>query len=611
MCRSDFSRTQKDEKDMCGICGELNFSGNASLEAVNKMLPKLEKRGPDFEDSWVHDRVALGHRRLAIIDLSEASNQPMVDRELGLTIVFNGAIYNYPELREQFIKDGYNFQSEGDTEVIIKAYHKWGEDCPKHLHGMFAFAIWDESKKSLFVARDRMGIKPFYFSKTANHFRFASNMQALLAAGDIDKSVDPFALHNQFTLHAVIPAPRTILNGIRKLEPGTSMTIDVHGNETTQRYWFLDSTRPEKEMSEQDWTDAIHEALREAVRKRLVVADVPVGVLLSGGLDSSLLVALLAEAGVKDLLTFSIGFEDQPEERGSEFEFSDQVVERYQTKHHKYHISNSEVLPRLPEAIQYMAEPMVGQDAVAFYLLSERVSQEVKVVQSGQGADELFAGYFWFPQMHQDINGSDVARFARYYFDRPHDEFLEMVTPDFRGDDFTSQKVAELLGQPNADEFIDRVLRMDTTTLIVDDPVKRVDNMTMAWGLEARVPFLDQNLVELAAKMPPEMKLGLKSGLGGKDVLKRISRGLIPDAVIDRPKGYFPMPALKYVRGEFLGFMQDILNSSACRNRGIYERSYVDKLLAEPDQHFTNLRGSKLWHLALLELWLQTHVDAA
>lgn len=596
---------------MCGICGEFNFKTTASLEAVKKMLPKLEKRGPDSGDTWHHDRVAFGHRRLAIIDLSAASNQPMVDRKLGLTLVFNGAIYNYPELRQQFINEGYEFQSEGDTEVIIKAYHKWGKDCPKYLHGMFAFAIWDENKKQLFAARDRMGIKPFYYSLNDEKFRFASNIQALLATGDVDKSIDPFALHNQFTLHAVVPAPRTILNGVRKLEPGTSMTLDVLGKHKTERYWFLDATRPDKEMSEQEWTDAIHDSLREAVRKRIDIADVPVGVLLSGGLDSSLLVALLAEAGVKDLLTFSIGFEDQPEEKGSEFEFSDQVVERYKTKHHKYHISNSEVLPRLPEAVQHMSEPMVGQDAVAFYLLSEQVSKEVKVVQSGQGADEVFAGYFWFPQMHQDINGSDVARFARYYFDRTHEEFLETVSADYRGEDFTTQKIAELLGQPNASEFIDRVLRMDTTTLIVDDPVKRVDNMTMAWGLEARVPFLDHKLVELAAKMPPEMKLGLKSGLGGKDVLKRISRGLIPDAVIDRPKGYFPMPALKYVRGEFLDFMTDILNSQACHKRGIFSRAYVDKLLSEPDQHFTALRGSKLWHLALLELWFQTHLDSA
>ncbi|MFO7604072.1 MAG: N-acetylglutaminylglutamine amidotransferase [Gammaproteobacteria bacterium] len=590
---------------MCGICGELNFHQAADIAAIKRMLPKLAHRGPDFEDSWQQGQVALGHRRLAIIDLSAHSNQPMVDRTLGLSIVFNGAIYNYRELRQQFIDEGYAFASEGDTEVIIKAYHKWGERCAEYLHGMFAFAIWDERKQVLFAARDRMGIKPFYFSHTAQHFRFASNPQALLAAGDVDTSIDPVALHHQFSLHAVIPAPRTILNGVRKLKPGHTLTLDVKGNATERRYWFLKARRPQTPLTEQEWTDAIHTALREAVRKRIDVADVPVGVLLSGGLDSSLLVALLAEAGVKDLRTFSIGFEDQPEEKGSEFEFSDQVVARYQTLHHKFHIANSEVLPRLPEAVQFMAEPMFGQDAVAFYLLSEQVSKKVKVVQSGQGADEVFAGYFWFPQMRDDINGSDVDRFARYYFDRPHSEFLQMVTPAYRGEDYTAQRVAELLGEPDADEFIDRVLRMDTTTLIVDDPVKRVDNMTMAWGLEARVPFLDHQLVELAAQMPPELKLGS----GGKHVLKQIARGLVPDAVIDRPKGYFPMPALKYVRGEFLGWMRDILDSQACRQRGIYERAYVERLLSEPDQHFTRLQGSKLWHLAVLELWLQTHID--
>ncbi|MDH5180555.1 MAG: N-acetylglutaminylglutamine amidotransferase [Gammaproteobacteria bacterium] len=591
---------------MCGICGELNFNGTpASRPVIQRMLPALAKRGPDFEGIWLNGPLGFGHRRLAIIDLTDKSNQPMVDEGLGLTIVFNGAIYNYPELRRQFIAEGYTFQSDGDTEVIIKAYHKWGERCPEYLHGMFAFAIWDHKKKSLFLARDRMGIKPLYYNRQQHVFRFASNPQSLLAGGGVDKSIDPVALHHQFTLHAVIPAPRTILNGVRKLPPAHSMTIQADGSTSERRYWHLTARRPDSPRSEAEWTEAIHTALREAVRKRLMVADVPVGVLLSGGLDSSLLVALLAEAGVKDLLTFSIGFEDQPEEKGSEFEFSDQVVERYQTRHHKIHIPNDQVLKRLPEAVDFMAEPMFGQDAVAFFLLSEQVSKEVKVVQSGQGADEVFAGYFWFPLMDRDINGSDVERFARYYFDRPHQEMLSMIDPSYHGADYTSQRVAELLAEPDADTFIDRVLRMDVTTLVVDDPVKRVDNMTMAWGLEARVPFLDHHLVELAAQLPPEYKLGSD----GKHVLKKVARGLIPDAVIDRPKGYFPMPALKYVRGPFLEFMQDILHDQACRNRGLYQRSYVDKLLVEPDQHFTALRGSKLWHLALLEYWLQKHVD--
>ena len=591
---------------MCGLCGELRFdSQGPDPEVIKKMLPKLARRGPDFEGTWQHESVQFGHRRLAIIDLSERSNQPMHDAPLGLTLVFNGTIYNYPELRKRFIDEGYHFQSEGDTEVILKAYHKWGEQCPAHLDGMFAFAIWDNNKKQMFIARDRMGIKPFYFSQTGHYFRFASNPQALIATGQEDTSIDKVGLHHQFTLHAVIPAPHTILNGIKKLEPGTSMTIQTNREVSSHRYWRLMATRPTEKYTDQEWIARIHQQLRDAVQKRKMVADVPVGVLLSGGLDSSLLVALLAEAGVNDLLTFSIGFEDQPEEKGSEFEFSDQIVERYQTQHHKIHIPNDQVLKRLPEAVEYMAEPMFGQDAVAFFLLSEQVSQQVKVVQSGQGADEVFAGYFWYQKMVQDINGDYTDRFARYYFDREHAEYLQTVADKYHGDDYTRQKIDSLLNEPAADEFIDRILRLDVTTLVVDDPVKRVDNMTMAFGLEARVPFLDSRLVELAAQMPPHMKLGSD----GKHVLKAISRGILPDAVIDRPKGYFPMPALKYVRDDFLNFMRDILLSETARQRGLYQPAYVEKLLSEPDQHFTRLQGSKLWHLALLELWLQTHLS--
>ncbi len=594
---------------MCGICGEVRFDEQPVQQNIlQAMLSKLERRGPDAEGLWLKDKIAFAHRRLSVIDLSADSNQPMVDEPLQLTLVFNGAIYNYPELRAQFIKEGYQFKSHGDTEVILKAYHKWGEQCPEHLHGMFAFAIWDWKKQSLFLARDRMGIKPLYYSRTNNQLRFASNIQALLASNKIDNAIDtrinPVGLHNQFTLHAVIPAPNTILSGIQKLEPGTTLTIKNNADYKVQRYWHYDAQRPATKMSEQEWTDAIHDSLRAAVRKRLDVADVPVGVLLSGGLDSSLLVGLLAEAGVNDIRTFSIGFEDQPEEKGSEFEFSDAVVERYQTQHQKIQIPNAEVLKRLPEAVQAMSEPMVGQDAVAFYLLSEQVSKHVKVVQSGQGADEVFAGYFWFPRIQQDDLTLGVERFAKYYFDRDHAEFLETVSDDYRGEDYTSKIIQDLLARPQADTFIDRVLHMDVNTLVVDDPVKRVDNMTMAFGLEARVPFLDHHLVELAASMPPQMKLQS----GGKHVLKKIARGIVPDSVIDRPKGYFPMPALKYVRGEFLEFMQDILNSSACINRGVYNRAYVNKLLKNPDDYFTRLQGSKLWHLALLEFWLQTHL---
>lgn len=586
---------------MCGIAGEFRFDGSSpDAAAMSRMLARLERRGPDAEGQHADGPVRLGHRRLSIIDLSARSRQPMIDVETGTALVFNGTIYNYPELRAELIERGHHFHSDGDTEVILRAYLEWGDACVEYLHGMFAFAIWN--RDTLFLARDRLGIKPLYYSENLGRFRFASTPQALLASGGIDTGIDAVALHHLFTLHAVVPAPRTIYNGIRKLAPGTTLTVNARGELTHQKYWSLKAQRPAQPRSEAEWTEAIHESLRRAVKKRIEIADVKVGVLLSGGLDSSLLVALLAEQGVPDLMTFSVGFEDQPEERGNEFEYSDPVAAMYGTRHHKFMIPNTEVLRRMPEAVDAMSEPMFAQDAVAFYLLSEQVSKTVKVVQSGQGADEVFGGYFWYPRMAAAA-GSPLERFRDHYFDRDHDEFLEMVSPAYHGPDYTAQTIASHLAEPFADDYIDQVLRMDTTMLITDDPVKRVDNMTMAWGLEARVPFLDHQLVELAAQMPPQLKLASE----GKHVLKSIARGLIPDAVIDRKKGYFPMPALKFVRGEFLSFMQDILNSQACRERGLYHRAYVNKLLDAPEQHHTRIQGSKLWHLALLEYWLQRH----
>ncbi|MDD3518974.1 MAG: N-acetylglutaminylglutamine amidotransferase [Chromatiales bacterium] len=588
---------------MCGICGELRFDGvMPELGVIRRMLDRLARRGPDHEGSWSDGALAFGHRRLSIIDLSQRASQPMVDPDLGLALVFNGTIYNYPELRAQLIAKGHRFFSDGDTEVILKSYAEWGEACVERLLGMFAFAIWDMRARRLFLARDRMGIKPLYFSRTPASLRFASNTQALLAAGDVDTRLDPVALHHHFTLHAVVPAPHTILRGVRKLPPAHTLTIEADGRERLNRYWTLNAQRPAAPRSEAEWQEAILEALRRSVDRRLRISDVPVGVLLSGGLDSSLLVALLAEAGAKGLQTFTVGFEDQPEEKGSEFEYSDPVAERYATWHHKFQVPNDQVLTRLPEAVDQMAEPMVAQDAVAFYLLSEQVSRHVKVVQSGQGADEVFGGYFWYPRMAAEPTTlSPVERFRRHYFDRDHDEFADMLAPPYVGEDHTSALIEGRLAEIGADEYIDAVLRLDVTTLIVDDPVKRVDNMTMAWGLEARVPFLDHELVELAAAMPPELKLGS----GGKHVLKNIARGRVPDAVIDRPKGYFPVPALKFVRGAFVDFMRGILDSQACLERGLYRREYVERLLAEPEAHFTRIQGSKLWHLALLELWLQ------
>jgi len=590
---------------MCGICGELRFDhAQPEAAALQRMTAKLARRGPDHEGFFHGDGLSFGHRRLAIIDLSEHGNQPMVDEVLQLALVFNGTIYNYQALRVELQGLGYEFSSEGDSEVILKAFHAWGEKCVERLIGMFAFAIWDMSQRSLFLARDRLGIKPLYYALNGARLRFASTMQALLAGGGIDTQLDPIALHHHFTLHSVVPAPRTILAGIKKVPPAHWMIFTATGEVMMKRYWALDATRPQVELSEEDWLTATRAVLRRAVERHRLASDVPVGVLLSGGLDSSLLVGLLADH-VEQLNTFSIGFEDVAGEIANEFEYSDLVAAHFKTRHHQFSIPNADVLKTLPAAIAQMSEPMPSYDVTAFYLLSQKVSAEVKVVLAGQGADEVFGGYFWYPLMDA-ATGTPLERFSTHYFDRDHAEYLAMMTPPFHVEDVTSAWVAQQLSHPQADEFMDQVLRLDVTALMVDDPVKRVDNMTMAWGLEARVPFIDHELVELAAKMPASLKLKE----GGKFPLKALARGLIPDAVIDRPKGYFPVPALKYVRGDFLEKMREILNSDACLKRGLYQRAYVEKLLADPETHLTRIQGSKLWHLALLEWWLQLNVDS-
>ncbi|WP_039960571.1 N-acetylglutaminylglutamine amidotransferase [endosymbiont of Riftia pachyptila] len=587
---------------MCGICGELRFDGEpAELAVIQRMSVRLVRRGPDHAGRFSDGPLAFGHRRLAIIDLSEQANQPMFDPQLGLVLVFNGAIYNYRALRETLIAKGYCFFSTGDTEVILKAWHAWGEASVERLEGMFAFAIWDQQQRRLTLVRDRLGIKPFYYTLDQRGLRFASNTQALLVAGGVDTSIDPLALHYQFTLHGVVPAPHTIFNGIRKLAPGHVMRVSEAGAGPQYAYWSYPVDRPAVPRSEGEWLEVIEVALRQAVRRRSQVADVPVAVLLSGGLDSSLLVALLGEAGVSDLHTFTIGFEDQPEEQGNEFEYSDAVAEHCATRHQRFLVSDAEVLRRLPEAVEQMAEPMFGQDAVAFYLLAEQVAKQFKVVQSGQGADEVFGGYAWYPRMLADSHGDPVARFARHYFDRDHGEYLRLITPRLAGADHSRALIGDYLQDVADEDFMQAVLRMDQTMLLVDDPLKRVDNMTMAWGLEARVPFLDQQLLELMAACPAELKLRE----AGKYPLKAVARGRLPDSVIDRPKGYFPLPALKYVRGEFLTFVRDILDSSVACERGLFQRKYVEMLLAAPQMHHTRLWGSKIWQLAVFELWLQ------
>ena len=588
---------------MCGFAGEIRFDGSeASTASVVSMSAALGSRGPDASGVHAQGPVAFAHRRLKIIDLSERGQQPMTDPELGLSLVFNGCIYNHLELRSELQALGYHFFSNSDTEVISKAYAAWGVDCVRRFQGMFAFALLERDTGRLVLGRDRLGIKPLYYTRDAKRLRFASTLPALLAAGDVDTSIDPIALHHYMTFHAVVPAPRTLLNGVRKLQPATVYEFDRDGASREHSYWSLDFSRDPRdiERSASSWREELQQRLQTAVQRRMI-ADVPVGVLLSGGVDSSLIVALLAAHGQSNLQTFSIGFEDVDEERGDEFAYSDLVASRFDTHHHRIFVPTDEMLDAIPATLRAMSEPMVSYDNVGFYLLSREVSRHVSVVQSGQGADEVFAGYHWYPTL-EDSNDA-CSDYARVFFDRDHGEFAEAIDARFVGDDFSFDYMRKQFDLPGAELAVDKALRLDSTVMLVDDPVKRVDNMTMAWGLEARVPFLDHELVEFAARIPPEHKL---AG-GGKGVLKDVARELLPADVVDRRKGYFPVPALKYLRGRVLDLVRETLHSRSARERGLFNREYVDRLIAAPDDHITPLRGSKLWQVATLEMWLQAN----
>jgi asparagine synthase (glutamine-hydrolysing) len=586
---------------MCGIAGEICYGDRkADIEAIRRMLPGMESRGPDGEGVWDGGRIAFGHRRLKIIDLSEAGAQPMTDERLGLTVVFNGCVYNYRELREELTGHGYTFASTSDTEVILKAYHRWGADCVTRFLGMFAFAIAEHDTGTVTLARDRLGIKPMYLAETPGRLRFASTLPALLAAGGVDTGIDTVALHHYMTFHSVVPAPRTILAGVRKLPPATIRVIRADGTSSERVYWEASFTRPVAATGK-EWTEAVRDKLRQAVDRRMV-ADVPVGVLLSGGLDSSLIVALLAEQGQKGLTTFSIGFESGGGESGDEFAYSDIVAKQFGTEHHQIRIGQDRFLPAVSRTVAAMSEPMVSHDCIAFNLLSEDVAKQVKVVQSGQGADEIFAGYSWYPPLADVPRERAAEAYAKEFFDRPHSDLTRQLNPQWLVDGDVSRAFVEAsFARPGAATAVDAALRLDSQVMLVDDPVKRVDNMTMAFGLEARVPFLDHELVEIAAACPPELKLASD----GKGVLKDAARGLVPDEIIDRPKGYFPVPGIRHLEGPVLDLVRETLHAPAARERGLFRPEYVDALLADPNTPRTTLGANQLWQLALLEMWLQ------
>lgn len=592
---------------MCGIAGELQFNKKYTPHAnLENVLSKQFNRGPDDGQIYLTKRIALGHRRLKIFDLSNRGMQPMVDSDLGLALVFNGAIYNFVALRQELKAKGYSFISDSDTEVLLKAYHAWGKECVHRLHGMFAFAIWEQDTDKLILVRDRLGIKPLYYSIDARSgFKFASTLPALIEFGGVDTSIDKIALHYYLTFHAV-PEPLTILSGVRKLPAGLIMTVHQDGTIEEESYWKLkvDDTQSDHSRNEEYWIKKTHSVLKSATQRQLA-ADVPVGILLSGGLDSSLLVAMASRLGHKELQTFSIGFENSNGELGNEFLYSNLIASKFKTQHQQMLISNKQLAYSLGDCISAMSEPMLSHDNIGFYLLSHEVAKQVKVVLSGQGADEIFAGYHWFQNIHEThaIPSLSAEIIYNKVADRSFEEYRRLVMPDFQTLSHASTFLINLCKTNNSTNPIDNLIKYESTFALANGPLSRVDNMTMAASLEARVPFLDEEMIKLAVSMP----LNYKLPQGGKYILKQLGKKILPKQIVDRPKGYFPVPALKYIEGSTLELMREVLSPTKIKERGIFNSQSIENLFKHSGKKFTPTGISKLWQVGVLEYWLQLH----
>ena len=587
---------------MCGICGEFRFNKSQFDDVkLTKLMDSIASRGNDSKGTYKEKNIFLGHHRLSIIDTSDKSNQPMKINDL--VIIFNGVIYNYKKLRKNLISKGHVFNSSGDTEVIIRLYIEYGSECINYLDGVFSFAIYDTKKNNLFLARDRIGIKPLYYTLDNNEFRFSSSMNGLINRNE-KPQINPIALHYQFTLHSVVPAPHTIISGIHKLEPGHTLKITQSGESYLNKYFDINEVEI-KDYKEQEIIERSTYLLKKAVEKRVNIADVPVGILLSGGLDSSLITSL-AKKFKEQIDTYSIGFNTVNKEVGNEFYYSDLVAKDLKTSHIKYKINDDELFNNLDLVISNMSEPMFSQDSSAFFLLSNRVSKNNKVVLSGQGADEVFGGYFWYEQIMNEKILNEIDTLSKYYFDRSFHNYKNIINNKYVGSNYVHDDISRTMNEMNPSlSTLDKVFRLELSMFIIDDPVKRVDNMTMSHALEARVPFLDIDLITFMLSVEGSSKIKNTS----KYYLKKLSEDFLKKEIIYRDKFYFPVPPLKIIEGKFYDYCKKVLNSDAALNRDIYNRKHIDRLLNKPNTNFTNLNGNELWHFTLLERWLQLNVD--
>ncbi|BCS33207.1 asparagine synthetase B [Luteitalea sp. TBR-22] len=625
---------------MCGIAGRVNYRTSAPVSAadVTAMCDLLRHRGPDGSGVWSDGPVGLGHRRLAVIDLSPAGAQPMASADGRLFITFNGEIYNFQELRGRLEARGHRFRSHSDTEVILAAYREYGDGCVEHLAGMFAFAIWDADARRALIARDRLGKKPVFYRQDADGLAFASEVRAFFGDPGFTASVDPQSIADYLSFQYV-PTPRSAFAGVQKLPAAHVMVIE-DGRCDIRRYWSL-SYVPKSTLSEDEALEAVEESLTRAVTCRMV-SDVPLGAFLSGGVDSGTIVALMARHSSSPVRTFSIGF---PEEQYNELPAARLVAQKYGTRHEEL-IVEPDAVRLIPKIVWHYGEPYADPSALPSFCLAEMTRRHVTVALNGDGGDESFAGYRRYTATLEGTPydavprglrglpaavaapvaravGGELGRRAAGVLERigatPEHRYAasmlhfdarrkrEMCTPEFLSqvDVDVVPRLDALFASSTGPDLIDRMMDVDIRSYLVDDLLVKVDVATMAYSLEARSPLLDHRLMELAASLPSHYKI--RSGTK-KYLLRRIAARLLPPEIMERPKTGFGVPLDRWFASSLQSFAREILLDPVTVRRGILRREAVERMLRE---HAAGVREShrQIWNLLMLEHWFRAYID--
>ena len=624
---------------MCGICGiyRRGGAGPEEADALRDMLGTIRHRGPDDEGTWGEGDLAMGMRRLSIIDL-DGGRQPMFSEDGRVAVVFNGEIYNYRELAEQLQKRGHVFSTSSDTEVIVHLYEERGAGCVDGLRGMFAFAVWDGRRRQLLLARDRLGIKPLYYTQAGERLSFASEVKALLRVPGVQARLDPEGLSLYLSLRYT-PAPKTMFAGIHSLPPGHTLTCGENGV-AVRPYWdlaFVNS--PDRTKREDAYAEELEALLLESVGLHLR-SDVPFGAFLSGGVDSSVVVALMSRLLDEPVKTFSVGFEGDGQVT-DELPYARLIARRYETEHHEVCVRTRDLIDLAETVTWHLDQPIADQATLAVYMVSRLAASHVKMVLTGEGGDELFAGYAryagermapLFQRIPAPVRSLALAvgdrlldrraRLALYALHQSDESarlanWFPLFNPDAKAALLSSDLMralngvsaarlfAEHLGRTNATASLNRMLYVDTKLWLPDYLLLRGDKLSMAASLEARVPLLDHKLVEFAASLPTGLKL---KGMVRKYLLKKVGLKWLPRQIVHRKKEGFPIPVFGWLRKEARDFVRDHLSPAAVRRRGLFNSAYVQRLLDEHESGAAD-RGLLLWGLVSLEIWHRAFID--